>query len=180
MAFNDDIHLEAKFLEIRDMYGIQTVIETGTFYANTTQWLAANFKKVYTCEIDAKTYEIAKKKLEGLDNVTHALEASQTFLKAALDQVNEPTIVFLDAHWFENPLLKEIEIVGQSGKRPILVIHDFKVPGKPFGYDTYPGITYDWDYIGEAVEKAYGNQYQKEYNEVTAGANRGCIFIYPT
>ena len=101
-------------------------------------------------------------------------------MKTALDEVTDPTIVFLDAHWFENPLLREIQIVGESGKRPILVIHDFKVPGKPFGYDEYPGITYDWNYISEAVEKAYDNQYHKEYNEVTAGANRGCIFIYPT
>lgn len=179
MAFNNDTHLEAKFLEIRDKFGIKTVIETGTYYANTTRWLSSNFDKVYTCEIDPKSYEIAKEQLEGYANVTHVLQASQEFLPIALEKAEGPTLVFLDAHWFENPLLKEIELVGKSGKKPILVIHDFKVPGKPFGYDTYPGITYDWNYIKDAVEQAYGNQYHKEYNEVATGAKRGCIFIYP-
>lgn len=178
MAFNDDHFLEKKFIEIRDTHNIKTVIETGTFYANTTKWLAANFEQVYTCEIDAKTYEVAKKELQGLDNVTHALADSRQFLKDVLPKMDEQFIIFLDAHWFENPLREEIELLAQFEKKPILIIHDFKVPGKPFGYDTYPGITYDFAYILPSIEKVYGDKFKYEYNTQATGAKRGCIFIY--
>lgn len=180
MAFNDDTHLEAAFLHLRDKWGISTVIETGTFYANTTKWLAQHFDKVYTCEVHAQTYDIAKKQLEGYANVHHMLEGSQTWLPKVLAKVDGPVLVFLDAHWFENPLLMELDAIGKSGKQVITVIHDFKVPGKNFGFDTYPGITYDWDYIKDAVEQAYGGQYVTSYNQVATGAKRGAIFIEPT
>ncbi len=41
MPFNDDTHLADKFLALRDKYGIENVIETGTYHADTTQWLAS-------------------------------------------------------------------------------------------------------------------------------------------
>ena len=180
MAFNDDTHLEAAFLHLRDKWGIKSVIETGTFYANTTKWLSQHFEKVYTCEVHGQTYDIAKKQLEGYANVDHTLEGSQTWLPKALAKAEGPVLVFLDAHWFENPLLMELDAIGKSGKRPVTVIHDFKVPGKNFGFDTYPGIVYDWDYIKDAVEQAYGGQYVTSYNQVATGAKRGAIFIEPT
>lgn len=180
MAFNDDKHLEAAFLHLRDKWGIKSIIETGTFYANTTKWLAENFDHVYTCEVHAQTYEIAKRELADYPNVEHNLEGSQTYLPKALAKAQGPVLVFLDAHWFENPLLTEIEAIGKSGVRPVTVIHDFKVPDRNFGYDTYPGIVYDWDYIKDAIEKAYEGQYVKSYNSVAVGAKRGAIFIEPT
>lgn len=179
MAFNNDTHLEEKFLQIRDKYQITSVIETGTYYADTTKWLSKNFEKVYTCEVNAEAYAIAKKELEGYDNVHHELKASQQFLGEALEMAEGNILVFLDAHWYENPLLKEIEIIGASGKSVILAIHDFKVPGKPFGYDVYPSITYEWKAIEQAVNAAYTSGYTKEYNQIAEGAKRGCIFIYP-
>lgn len=178
MAFNNDTYLELKFLQIKEKFKIDSVIETGTYYADTTKWLSKNFSKVYTCEINAEFYKIATQELDGYDNVIHCLQPSQQFLKEALTMAEGNIIVFLDAHWYENPLLQEIELVWGSGKKPILVIHDFKVPKKDFGYDTYPGIVYDWNYIKESVDKAYGS-YSIEYNEHATGAKRGCIFIYP-
>lgn len=180
MAFNNDTHLEEAFIHLRDKWGIKSVIETGTYYANTTKWLAQHFDYVYTCEVHEPTYEIAKRELDGIANVSHTLEGSQTWLPKVLEQAEEPMLVFLDAHWFENPLLMELDAIGKSGKRPVTVIHDFKVPGKNFGYDTYPGITYDWAYIKDAVEQAYEGQYVKTYNSVAVGAKRGAIFIEPT
>jgi hypothetical protein len=179
MAFNNDTHLEAKFLQIKEQYGIKSVIETGTFYADTTKWLSDNFDKVYTCEVNAQYFKIGQEQLVGRTNVVSCLQDSREFLIEALKQAEGPVLIFLDAHWGENPLLREIEIIGESGVNPIVAIHDFKVPGKNFGYDTYPGIVYDWDFIKESVGKAFDNQYTTEYNEVATGAKRGCIFIYP-
>ena len=179
MAFNNDHYLEQKFLEIRDKYGIKSVIETGTFYADTTKWLSDNFNKVYTCEVNKEYFQVGQEQLAGRTNVVSCLQDSRDFLIEALKQAEGPVLMFLDAHWGENPLLREIEIIGQSGRNPIVAIHDFQVPGRSFGYDTYPGIVYNWDYIEAAVVKAFDNQFTKEYNIQAAGAKRGCIFIYP-
>lgn len=181
MPFNDDIHLATKFLALRDKYAIKHIIETGTYHGNTTEWMAQNFENVYTCESNQTYFDIASKVLEPFPNVTNKLQDSRQFLESVLPTLDGPTIVFLDAHWYDNPLLGEIVAIGKYGKRPILAIHDFKVPGKPeFGYDTYPGIVYEWNYIKKAVEEAYGtNNFRIEYNEVATGSMRGCIFVYP-
>jgi len=178
MAFNNDHYLEEKFIAIRDKYQITSVIETGTYYGDTTKWLSKHFEKVYTCEINSEYYKAALAELDGYDNVVIANQPSQEFLKTALEVAEGNVLVFLDAHWYDNPLLAELAIIRDSGKKPVLAIHDFKVPGKPFGYDIYPSITYEWKAIRQAVIEAYA-YFKKEYNEVTAGANRGCIFIYP-
>lgn len=180
MAFNGDKHLKNAFIELRDQYKIKSVIETGTYYADTTKWLSANFENVYTCELKEDTYAKAVESMKELNNVHHALEDSRTWLPKTLDTAISPFIVFLDAHWFENPLLVEIDAIGKSGKRPILIIHDFQVPGKDFGFDSYDHIVYNWDYVKEAVEKAYDNKFVKYYNEQATGAKRGVVFILPT
>lgn len=182
MPFNDDVHLAQKFVGLRDKYGIKNVIETGTYHGNTTEWLAQNFENVFTCESNSDYHAIAKKALEAFPNVTQKLQDSRVFLEATLPTLDGPTIVFLDAHWYDNPLLGEIVAIGRYGKRPILAIHDFKVPEHPeLGYDTYPGIVYEWAYIKAAVEEAYGaNRYRIEYNQQATGSMRGCIFIFPS
>ena len=180
MPFNDDTLLADKFLAIRDKYGIENVIETGTYHADTTQWLAKHFKNVYTCEVSEAYFKIGQEKLMPYTNVVHKLLDSRTFLKYVLPTLKGPTLIFLDAHWYENPLLGEILTIAESGVKPILAIHDFQVPGKDFGYDTYPGIVYNWDYIKDAVAKVYGSNFTKEYNEEATGSRRGCIFLYPT
>ena len=105
-------------------------------------------------------------------------------MKEVLPLVNDSkTIIFLDAHWYTNPVLNELVAIKESGKKPILAIHDFMVPDHPeFGYDIYPEqeIVYDWKWIEKYIEDIYGPKgYTKEYNTEATGAMRGCIFILP-
>jgi len=153
MQFNEDKFLAEKFLAIRDAHNIDTVIETGTYHADTTQWLAQNFKQVHTCEVMEEYFKIGQEKLASYTNVNHQLMDSRSFLKSVLPDTNDATLlIFLDAHWWENPLIGELKAIADSEKKPIIAIHDFHVPGKDFGYDIYPGIAYTWEYIEAAVE----------------------------
>jgi hypothetical protein len=179
MAFNNDTFLELKFIELKNKYNIKSVIETGTYYADTTKWMSLNFDNVFTCEINEAVHNIAKAELYGYENVVHKNEDTRTFLPYALENSTGNTLVFLDAHWYENPLLEEIKIIGDSNKYPIIAIHDFKVPNKPFGYDKYHNISYEWSYINNSVDNAFPNGYKIEYNSQATGASRGCIFIIP-
>jgi hypothetical protein len=185
-AFNEDIHMGAKFTEIRDNFNLNTVIETGTYHGVTTEWFANHFDNVYTVECNEVYHKEANERISQYKNIKSYLQDSPDFLKDVLgsDKIkSDKTIIFLDAHWYTNPVLNELIAIKNSGKKPILAIHDFKVPNRPeFGYDIYPdqGIVYEWEWIKEYIESIYGiDGYTKEYNQEAIGAMRGCIFIYP-
>lgn len=182
-AFNEDSYMKSKFLEIKEKFNLDTVIETGTYHGVTTEWFANNFNSVYTVECNEVYFEEAKKNISSYSNVKSYLEDSPLFLEMVLNLVDsKKTIVFLDAHWYTNPVLKELESIKKSGKTPILAIHDFKVPNRPdFGYDIYPDqdIVYEWEWIEGHIRSIYGNNFDIEYNQEAEGAMRGCIFIFP-
>jgi len=182
-AFNQDRFLAAKFLQLKDQYSLTTVIETGTYHGITTEWLSSNFEKVYTVECNSSFYDESKKRISGLENISHFLMDSPLFLARILPTIDaSKTIVFLDAHWYTNPVLQELAAIKKSGKKPILAIHDFKVPDKPdLGYDIYPeqGIVYEWQWIEPLINSIYDGAYSIEYNTEAEGAMRGCIFIFP-
>lgn len=182
--FNADLYLEEKFSEIKKKFRITTVVETGTFHGATTAWFSNNFNHVYTVECNKQYYEESGNNLANRSNITRRLQDSPEFLREILPHIDDQkTLVFLDAHWYTNPVLNELEAIKNSGKRPIIIIHDFMVPDHPeFGYDVYPeqGIVYNWEWIKEKIEGIYGsNGYYKEYNTKAVGAMRGCIFIFP-
>ena len=183
-AFNEDIHLVEKFLEIKKKYKIKNIIETGTYHGATTKWFSENFNLVHTVECNSTYFEQAKNNLSGISNISMSLDDSPKFLEKTINTIDDKsTIIFLDAHWYTNPVLAELDAIKNSGKKPILAIHDFMVPDHPeFGYDVYPdqGIIYNWEWIKGKIESIYGiDGYTKEYNSKATGAMRGCVFIYP-
>ena len=44
LPFAGDIHMEGEFLKLRDQFGLDTAVETGTCYGSTTLWLAQHFQ----------------------------------------------------------------------------------------------------------------------------------------
>jgi hypothetical protein len=173
-----------KFLDIKKEFDLNTVIETGTYHGTTTRWFSENFDVVHTVEVKPEHYEVALENIGKIPNIKMNLKDSPEFLEEILASVDDnKTILFLDAHWYTNPVLDELDSIKNSGKKPIIAIHDFMVPDHPeFGYDIYPEqyIIYNWDWIKGKVESIYGeNGYTKEYNSIAEGAMRGCIFIYP-
>ncbi len=187
--FNGDIYLADEFRKLRDKHGINYVIETGTYHGHTTQWLAENFKQVYTIESNIKHIKIAgeywQSKPNSRVNSIGLFEAdSSVYLIDVINEVPEksPLMIFLDAHWYANPVLAELDQIKESNRKPVLVIHDFKVPGHPeLGYDIYPdqGIVYEWSWIEDKIKAIYGDSYIKYYNSKATGAARGCLFIEP-
>lgn len=182
-AFNQDIHLCQKFIDIKSHNDLDTVVETGTYHGVTTEWFAQNFNKVYTVECNEAYYKEALGRISKYQNIKHYLMDSPLFLEKILTEIDDnKTIIFLDAHWYTNPVLNELEAIKRSGKKPILSIHDFKVPNRPdFGFDVYPeqGIVYDWNWIEPHINSIYGSNYEVFYNQEAVGARRGCIFINP-
>lgn len=183
-GFEGDTFLKEMIQNLCQENNIELIIETGTYYGATTKHLAKMAPAVHTVEVIDENFKKAKQVLKGFKNVTMHKGNSADIIKDLLPKKedNISLFCFLDAHWESyNPLIDELKAIAQSGCRPIIAIHDFKVPDHPeLGFDTYKGIVYEWDWIKSSIESIYGPEgYEVSYNSEATGAKRGVIFIKP-
>lgn len=187
-GFEADIHLRRKVKSLIDKYDVRWAIESGSYRGATSLALSRWVKSVSTIEINQENYNFSKNLFEQDGaNIDIHLGSSEKLIgeiifDAHIRSEGKPILFYLDAHWQEyNPLLDELEVIANSKLKPILIIHDFKVPGHPeLGFDSYGGQDYEWEWIKESVEKIYGvDGYNIEYNSEAAGARRGVIFLTP-
>lgn len=187
--FNGDTFIQEEFLSLRDKYSLTTAVETGTNEGDTTVWLARNFQKTVSCEIDQQLVERCSKKFsEEKVRVEFFHGSSESVLDYVIPHrgIGHDTIFFLDAHWNSYcPLLDELEAIAKYELLPVIAIHDFKVPEGGLGYDGYNGQEYTFEWIKPKIDKIYsvkGRGYKHYYNtpEKACGAMRGVIYIVPT
>lgn len=181
--FNEDTFMEKLFIDLRDKHKIMHVIETGTYHGKTTEWLCKNFPKVSTIEVNPTYFNISGNRLYEYKNLKRYKGSSSEMLLEMIQKADRPLLIFLDAHWYENPVLKELDLIKKSTVKPVLVIHDFMNPhDKTMGYDVYPdqGIVYDWNWVAEKIIDIYGEGgFNKRYNTEATGARRGALIIEP-
>lgn len=182
--FNEDSFMEKEFLRLRDEYGIKTVIETGTYHGVTTNWLGDNFENVYTIECNTNFYYAAQEKFSkrSIQNITSLFGDSVKMLPKIISGIRTPTLVFLDAHWYENPLINELLTMAELKYQPeIICIHDMQNPNDlTMGYDSYPnqGIVYTFEWVKPHIDAVYGEDgYTHYFNKEATGARRGALFI---
>lgn len=187
--FNGDTFIQQEFLKLRDKYDLVNAVETGTCMGSTTLWLSDNFKNVYTVEVNPEFMRIAADKFKERENILPVIGNSPSVISRLFSKViGNRTIFFLDAHWTNNcPLLAELKAIANAGLRPIIAIHDFKVPGSSLGFDSYNNQPFTLDWIKPALAEIYNeadsdvDDYTYYYNsdETATGAKRGIIYILP-
>lgn len=182
-GFESDSIMASRMKQLIKDYNINLVIELGTYLGATARRFALMCDRVITIEINLGHFTRAQKLLEPCHNVQMYFGDTVELLPRILPIVKENRILmFVDSHWTaNNPLLAELEIIQHSGLKPVIAIHDFKVPGHPeLGFDTYKDIVYEWEWIKPSIEKIYGvDGYVKEYNSLAEGARRGIIYLMP-
>ncbi|MBI2629891.1 hypothetical protein HYW76_02225 [Candidatus Pacearchaeota archaeon] len=120
-----------------------SLIETGTYLGWTAGYLARKYSdlKVYSCEINEKSFTIAKKRLSKYPNIRLWKGDSPQFLKLLYEKnsLGERPVFFLDAHWEDKwPIEEEIRIIADNLKSAIIFIDDFKINGdNRFKFDSY-------------------------------------------
>lgn len=183
LGFEGDHFLKAEIEALIKKHSIDLVIETGSFYGHTTKQFAKMVKRVITIEANAEYYREACENLKDFKNVKPFYGESQKVLPSLLDKrvQKKKVLFFLDAHWQEHcPLNDELAAIAAAGMKPVIVIHDFKVPGHPtLGFDTYNGKALSIGFVYDSLVKIYGPTFDYHYNVVAAGARRGCVFIEP-
>jgi len=183
-SFNGDSYVANEFLKLKEEFSITNVIELGTCVGGTTKWLSENFEKVLTVEINADFRNIALQRLGGSGKVTSILGDSVEQLPYMLSLCDSVPLVFIDSHWNSHlPLFDELAIIKQSVLKPIIVIHDCKVPYEPnLGFDSYNGVDISYENIKSYLEDIYSvDRYEYYYNsdEKSTEVKRGVIYIKP-
>lgn len=121
---------------------------------------------------------------QGDRTIWSLLGSSEKVLRELLEDkaitIPGPYCLFADAHWNSYwPLLDELKVISDLGlSETVIIIHDFKVPGKPWGYDNHGGVELDIDYVRESLLKINPN-YKISYNEEAEGNKRGICYCCP-
>jgi hypothetical protein len=132
-------------LRLRDRFGLDTFVETGTFQGATAAWAARHFHRVLSVELSPTMFARASATLGGLNNVEMAQDHSVTFLEKIVRKLEGPALFWLDAHWCGGaptggspnglcPLLDEIAEVNRSTSDHFILIDDaryFLTPPEP-------------------------------------------------
>ena len=152
-------HIPEKLaLSLRDRHGITTAIETGTYKAQTTRFLAENFANVYSIEMDEGWFNRARQVLNDLFNVTLLCGDSRQVLAQLLPTIKSPALLWLDAHWCggaredqlpedECPLREELDAIRADGRSHYILIDDARLfVGRP-EYPHNPELWPTWDEV---------------------------------
>lgn len=207
-AFSGDKYLKEEFGNLIKRFKIKNVVETGTFRGETTKEFSKMVENVYTIESNKEFYTNSRKSLKNCQNVRVFLGSSPEVLRKILPNIKGNTLFFLDAHWGDYwPILDELKEISKihSMSRSVIVIHDFYVPGKDFGFDSYHYSTsrlqlflkrsinvfskiikiklidkqkLDYEFVRHSLEKI-NPAYKHYYNSKAEGARRGVLFVHP-
>ena len=161
--------------------GIELVIETGTNVGSSAGLLASISPRVITIENNPYFVKAARDNLNGFQNIRVIHGGSAESLSRILPTESARTLFFLDAHWGHYwPILDELKAIGSvpAFSNSIIVIHDFFVPGKDFGYDVYNGKRLDLEYVLPAL-RLINPEFKFYYPSEVSGARRGWIIVYP-
>jgi hypothetical protein len=189
LPFNGDIYIQREFLRIKKKYNLNVAVETGSCLFSTTEWLAKNFDRVYTCENNPTFFAAGVHKVKDMNVRTIMNDSVIAMDEIAADlKEDDRVIFFLDAHWGEHcPLNEEIAKIAFMTKLkqpPIIAIHDWQVPEHPeLGFDTYQEKPFTFELIAPSiaqVETLFNEEYKYYFNSEAEGAKRGIIYLYPS
>ncbi|MCP4591519.1 MAG: hypothetical protein GY842_12305 [bacterium] len=176
-AWSRDDLLHQRVLTLHRRHAFKCALETGTWKGHTTVALAQVFPTVYTIEIDDERFEANQARLASYPNVTALHGPSPQVMLKLIDHLEYPLFVFLDAHWEADwPLRDELKILLSVRRPKLILIHDFKVPGRDFGYDRYGEQECSLEYIGDLLPH---DECRYTFNSHAAphSERRGALFI---
>jgi len=181
--FNGQQKRCALFLDLIERADPQAVIETGTYRATTTKFLAEHFQRsIFTCEIVPRHFFQSQKKLAAYPHVSLVEADSRRFLEDVLAQKGDvsPLLFYLDAHWQEDlPLREELEIILRYRRSSIIMIDDFRVPfDEGYKFDDYgPGKVLDLSILSFLRDEPIHIFFPQAPSELETGSKRGCVVL---
>ncbi|MFC1764330.1 hypothetical protein ACFL6U_19935 [Planctomycetota bacterium] len=131
-----------------EQYGLQILVETGTFHGDTVEVLKKQFAKVYTVELNQTLYEEAQYRFKPDKHVEVILGDSGVVLGRIISRIDRPALFWLDGHYSggdtaigecSTPIFKELTHVLQATEMQHVILID---DARSFGVaDGYPEIS---------------------------------------
>ncbi|MHC4250743.1 MAG: O-methyltransferase [Planctomycetota bacterium] len=126
--------------------GARALVETGTFYGQTTFALRSDFDRIDTIELSEDLFRKARKRLAGWRHIRAWHGDSATVLPEVLATFDEPAVFWLDAHYSEGvtargesdtPIVRELELIlAHPVAGHVLLIDDARCFVGEGGYPT--------------------------------------------
>jgi hypothetical protein len=177
-AFNGQAVRRGTFEFLVKQFSPTAFVETGTFVASTTKYLASLGPDTYTVELNPGFQTVARLALRRAENVTLICGDSVAGVRhiAEAKAVERP-LAYLDAHWEERvPLAEELDCLFANWDEVIAVIDDFYVPEDPgYGYDIYAGVALAADGLDLPSDALLG--YPAGLATSETGSRRGTAFV---
>jgi len=131
-------------------HGTRVLVETGTFRGNMIVAQRNHFDRIYSIELDPALHAAARERLRRLRHVTLLQGDSGVELAKVLEELGQPALFWLDAHWsggvtargeIDTPISSELGMVLAHPVRGHVVLiddaHEFTGEN---GYPTYEGL----------------------------------------
>ena len=135
-ALHGDQVLSSLVKELIEEFQPTAIVETGTFKATTTIFLAGlsnNRIPIYTCEISRAYFRESRWRLKNMPGIYLSKATSPVFIKRLMREggLGDLPLFYLDAHSGNTvfPLLDELHSLA-SLKKAIIIIDDFLIPGR--------------------------------------------------
>ncbi len=133
--------------DIARQYGTRVLVETGTNWGNTVASSLGTFDVIYSIELFDELYEKAVRRFARHPKVKLRYGDSAHELPRILDELREPALFWLDAHYsgdgtaradVDTPIMKELQIISRHQvSNHVILIDDARCFN---GTNDYPTI----------------------------------------
>jgi len=140
----------ASIMEYKKKFDYGIFVETGTHRGNMINAMKNKFEKIYSIELGNDLYKMAKKRFEKYHHIKLLKGDSGIVLPNLLNEINEPAIFWLDAHYsqgetargeIDTPIENELEsVLNHKIKNHVIMIDDARCFNGKDGYPTTEAI----------------------------------------
>jgi hypothetical protein len=138
-------------LDYAGEFGLQVLVETGTFYGDMVEAMRGRFDRVYSIELSERLYKVAKARFKRAQNVELIHGDSGQRLGQVVGKLDQPALFWLDGHYSggitargakDAPIYEELaSIFGGRRLDHVVLIDDARILGADPAWPTLADLT---------------------------------------
>ena len=101
---------------LRQVYGLDILVETGTFLGDTVEHFKNRFGRLYSIELQADLFQKAAARFAGDVNVSIIEGNSGAILETLVPSLSRPALFWLDGHYSSDFLMGDMYVTTARGE----------------------------------------------------------------